>query len=332
MKKSFNSSKGITLFIAVTIMAILLFISFAVVNISIKSTLFASAGRDSQLAFYAADAGLDCAIYWDSKFEPSKFSVNGSTFSCGGYTIDEVNNPVIEGTSTPTMIASGAPTYSPVVLRNAGGGAWGPDSQGLNWLVDAGYTNGSPYSVGNSIDGTTDDVLYRSERWNYPPGVTYNFAVANGPALVTLKFAEIYFGPGRPGGGGTGSRVFDIEINDVLVEDNFDIFAASGGALKAIDRQYATNVTGGNVKIEFIPVISNPKVSAIRIDVPSGGSSNYTSTFGFKLDKGLNDNEACAIVTVTKAPSGQTHIKSRGYNTCDINNGRRIERGVEVTY
>jgi hypothetical protein len=62
-------NRGMTLFIAVTIMGILLFVSFAVVNITIKSTLFASSGRDSQYAFYAADAGLECALYWDSKYD-----------------------------------------------------------------------------------------------------------------------------------------------------------------------------------------------------------------------------------------------------------------------
>lgn len=326
---SIHDNRGVTLFIAIVIMGILLFISFAVVNIAIKSTIFASSGRDSQLAFYAADAGLECAIYWDTKVEPSKFASAGSTFSCGGYTIQDTQ--AIAGTSTLTSIGAGAPVYSPVVLRNAGGSAWGPDSQGLNWSADGGYSGGSSYSVSDNIDNTTDDVLYRSERWSSGT-LTYNFSVANGPATVILKFAEIYFGSGRPGGGGAGSRVFDIEINDTLVENDFDPFVASGGALKAIDKQYAITVTGGNVKIEFIPVISNPKVSAIRIDVPSGGSSNYTSTFGFKLDQGVNENSSCAIVTVSKnITNGTTYIKSRGYNTCE-NTGRRIERGVEVTY
>jgi Tfp pilus assembly protein PilX len=62
-------NRGMTLFIAVVVMSILLFISFAVVNIAIKGSLFSSSGRDSQYAFFAADAGLECAEYWDSKFD-----------------------------------------------------------------------------------------------------------------------------------------------------------------------------------------------------------------------------------------------------------------------
>jgi hypothetical protein len=72
-------NRGMTLFIAIVIMSVLLFISFAVVNITIKGTLFASSGRDSQYAFYAADSGIECALYWDSKFDPSKFDPSNSS-------------------------------------------------------------------------------------------------------------------------------------------------------------------------------------------------------------------------------------------------------------
>ena len=74
-------NKGMTLFIAVTVMGILLFISFAVVNIALKGTIFASSGRDSQFAFYAADAGLECALYWDSKYDYFSTST-ANTITC----------------------------------------------------------------------------------------------------------------------------------------------------------------------------------------------------------------------------------------------------------
>lgn len=172
MYKSFlnrkNKQSGVTLFIAVVIMGILLFISFAVSNITAKGSLFASSGRDSQFAFYAADAGIECAIYWDTKFDPSKFdpSVSGSPITCAGSTI--TSGQAIPGQSTTTLIG--------------------------------------------------------------------------------------------------------------------------------------------------------------------GGGSNLISTFSFVLNQGINPVPHCAIVAVTKRVDGTTHIKSKGYNTCDTNNPRRVERGVEVTY
>lgn len=75
-----NNQKGMTLFISIVIMGILLFITFAVVNITIKSTLFANSGKESQLAFFAADSGIECALYWDSK-DPNPFNVKMSTFA-----------------------------------------------------------------------------------------------------------------------------------------------------------------------------------------------------------------------------------------------------------
>ncbi len=165
--KNKNNQSGVTLFVAVVIMSILLFISFAVTNIAMKGTIFATSGKDSQIAFYAADAGIECAIYWDSP-DPSKFdpAVSGSPISCGGVSL--VSGAAISGTSTLTLIG--------------------------------------------------------------------------------------------------------------------------------------------------------------------GGGANRTSTFGFTLDYGLNSVPYCVIVTVTKNLNGTTYIKSRGYNTCDTSNPRRIERGVEVTY
>lgn len=100
-------NKGMTLFIAVVIMSILLFISFAVANIAIKGSLFATSGRDSEYAFYAADAGIECAIYWDSRFDPSKFATSttggaGSPINCNGANI--TNGSAIPGTTTAVLI------------------------------------------------------------------------------------------------------------------------------------------------------------------------------------------------------------------------------------
>lgn len=99
-------NKGMTLFIAVSIMGVLLFISFAVINIAIKGSLFASSGRDSQFAFYAADAGLECALYWDSKYDPSKFATStAGTITCAGQTIS--TGTIISGTTTVSRIGGG---------------------------------------------------------------------------------------------------------------------------------------------------------------------------------------------------------------------------------
>jgi Tfp pilus assembly protein PilX len=103
--RKLKSNKGITLFIAVIVMSILLFISFAVVNVSLKSTIFAFSGRNSQFAFYAADTGLECALYWDSKFDAFATSTSETIF-CAGNGIAGTGQPLY-GTTTLGRIGGG---------------------------------------------------------------------------------------------------------------------------------------------------------------------------------------------------------------------------------
>lgn len=60
-----KTSRGFTLLISVLVASILLSLGFAIYNIVSKELIFSSAGRESQFAFYAADSGVECALYWD---------------------------------------------------------------------------------------------------------------------------------------------------------------------------------------------------------------------------------------------------------------------------
>lgn len=338
MKKSFNSSKGITLFIAVTIMAILLFISFAVVNISIKSTLFASAGRDSQLAFYAADAGLDCAIYWDSKFEPSKFSVNGSTISCGGTTITSGSD--ILGTSTDALIGVGGVSSSDVVWfdDNAPAGVV-PDPFSWQIVSPPGPDSGIRYGLLDNAAGTHQHYFDNSPT-TLPVGVGDNMIVSvyldptYPPSELMIQWNN---GIGADGGWAHraywGSNSINWGTDGTGSRRYMGILPPLGGWRRLVIPASQVDLEGTTVK-GFAFTLYNGKgyVDRVGKSVSSGGGSVSNSVFGFKLDEGQNSTEACAIVTVTKDSSGQTYIKSRGYNTCDLNNARRIERGVEVIY
>ena len=56
---------GYLLLFAVVISSIVLAIGLGIVNIVNKGLILASSGRLSQTAFYAADGGIECALYWD---------------------------------------------------------------------------------------------------------------------------------------------------------------------------------------------------------------------------------------------------------------------------
>ena len=76
---------------------------------------------------------------------------------------------------------------------------------------------------------------------------------------VRLDFAEIYFTS-------AGQRSFNVSINGTQVLTNFDIFAAAGGANKAIAQSFTTNAdSSGKITIVFTSVNNNAKVSGIEI-------------------------------------------------------------------
>ncbi|OGF69488.1 hypothetical protein A3H65_01335 [Candidatus Giovannonibacteria bacterium RIFCSPLOWO2_02_FULL_45_14] len=59
-------SKGIALLLSIILVSIVLAVSVGVSNIVSTEISLSNTGRQSQVAFYAADAGVDCAIYWDT--------------------------------------------------------------------------------------------------------------------------------------------------------------------------------------------------------------------------------------------------------------------------
>lgn len=64
-KKINNKEKGFALLFAVLVSVMVLAVGASIINISLKQVILSSAGRESQFAFYAANTGMECALYWD---------------------------------------------------------------------------------------------------------------------------------------------------------------------------------------------------------------------------------------------------------------------------
>ena len=73
-------SGGYTLLFAVLISAVVLSVAISVLNISRKELTLTSSIRESGYAINAADAGYECAVYWDRNFSPSPFT-HSATYS-----------------------------------------------------------------------------------------------------------------------------------------------------------------------------------------------------------------------------------------------------------
>ena len=151
-------------------------------------------------------------------------------------------------------ITANANPFAPILV-NAGGPAY-TDSQRQVWSADEDFSGGAAASTTSAIANTADPTLYKTERYG---AFLYQFEVPNGSYNVLLKFAEIYYTT-------AGRRIFSVTINGTQVLTNFDIVAAAGAPLTAIDKTFPVTVTNGLVSIQFVTGPANlPKVSAIEV-------------------------------------------------------------------
>jgi hypothetical protein len=142
-------------------------------------------------------------------------------------------------------------------LRINAGGPMLRNRDGTIWLEDS-VEAGNTYSSQHAVSGTTVPEIYQTERFHSEP-FEYRLCVPNGKYRVKLRFAEIWFTA-------AGQRVFRVSLNGSTVLDNFDVFREAGGAHRAVDREFVAHAAGGELRLRFDPIISNPKISAVEIE------------------------------------------------------------------
>ncbi len=128
-----------------------------------------------------------------------------------------------------------------------------------------------------------------------------------------------------------GLSVFNIAIRELTLssgarESLFAFYAADGGMECALyhDRvSEAFEVLNPNSTINC----DEQEIAVTSVDLGGGaGKSNFIYSFD------EDDNNPCVQVEVNKNIDGTTTIYSRGQNTCDINNARRVERAWKVSF
>lgn len=126
------------MFLAIAITGTLLLIATSIASLAVRQSRIASSGRESQIAFYAADTGLECALYWDTN-NPSGFSAflpsTSSTIYCNRDNNNMGNQWIVGGngvnTFTFTMTFNPDP-YCAVVTVTKSGNTTRIESRGYN--------------------------------------------------------------------------------------------------------------------------------------------------------------------------------------------------------
>jgi hypothetical protein len=138
------------------------------------------------------------------------------------------------------------------------------DHKGQRWRADDYFTNGFPSLGRRQVSGTEDPELFGAERFGH-----FSYAIPvdrRGRYTVILHFAEFYYGPQLPGGGGAGSRIFHVFCNGQTLLRNFDIFKEAGSR-RVITKTFK-NVepsAQGKINLDFEPVVNNATISGIEI-------------------------------------------------------------------
>ncbi len=73
--------KGFTIFFAMITIGTLILITGTMVNLTVREKMISQSNRESQYAFYAADTGIECALYWDVKNPSGESAFSTSTSS-----------------------------------------------------------------------------------------------------------------------------------------------------------------------------------------------------------------------------------------------------------
>jgi hypothetical protein len=158
--------------------------------------------------------------------------------------------PTVRGKTRPLRILAGVNSFR--------------DASGRLWVADEYSTGGQVVVRSTSISGTPVPEAYRSERYG---NFSYAIPVAPGRYSVTLHFAEAWFGPWKPSGGGEGSRVFDVYCNGTALLKGFDIFKTAGGEGRAVAKTFRglTANAQGKLMLTFAPVHNYASLNAIEI-------------------------------------------------------------------
>ncbi len=209
----------------------------------------------------------------------------GQTSGADSTTVTATASGHANGVSNAVTTSIGASTVA-LFSVNSGGGQYTSQSSGIVYQADTDYSGGATASTSTAITGTSDPILYESNRYG---NFSYNIPLANGYYNIRLKFAEIYWNA-------TGERILNVSMQGTQVISNLDIYAQVGKNA-AYDITIPASVTNGALNIAFSSVVDNAMVSAIEITqgstacipgaptlsisptsetVHSGGSTAYT--------------------------------------------------------
>lgn len=116
-----NRGRGFAMLFTVLIISLILTIALSISDVTFKQSILSGLVKDSQIAFYQADAGIECALYYDVSKElfsnTMAVSAAPQTLTCGNHVLQINTAKSATGYFEYTDSAKGtnAPCFSIVV-------------------------------------------------------------------------------------------------------------------------------------------------------------------------------------------------------------------------
>jgi hypothetical protein len=150
-----------------------------------------------------------------------------------------------------------APNVSALAAAAWDQGGWNPGFGGkaAPVLAEDGYVGGSVASHRDPIEGTEEDPVYQSCRYNLD---AYRLRVPDGVYTVSLKFCEIHYEE-------PGQRVFGASVQGRKVAERLDVFEKAGKNRAYDVVAEGVVVSNGQLRIDFDREVEFPFIAGIAV-------------------------------------------------------------------
>ncbi len=167
-----REERGFAMLFAVLTASVLLSIGLSIFNLTIKELALSSSGRESQAAFFAADSGIECALYWDvvgTVFASSSESGASPSFSCAGQAVTVAESRSSGAATTTFSFSPTNATTGALPCAYVSVGKYSSGGQDFTSVISRGYNVGYVASEAgaNKCVGTDSLKVERALRITY---------------------------------------------------------------------------------------------------------------------------------------------------------------------
>lgn len=225
--------------------------------------------------FSASEIGQICTDDSNNVFINGKFVMEENISGVfGGNVLGPFNTGGDEILSSHPFSARINQTRDPGILYRINCGGPELHDAPINWQEDtqdnpcpyfyytaANHTTGTFYQWNRENKTGAPKDLFGPQRYliNWGTRLEYDFPINPGLYKVNLYFAEKPEDPVHA----VGARVFDVQIGDQTVLENFDIYATSG--LNANKQSVLLYVESSTLELKFKRKVGNPQINGIEI-------------------------------------------------------------------